>query len=307
MIQTIHRKKRILNFLSLTMFTFAALDFANAGTGWVGNSPLFTATNDASFAFASTGLSSIDGTTAPKQNPLVLRKGHSRLSIGFGEGAPTYTETDDIYQSIQGIFGFDYGLSDRWTLLNLSAFAYDLQLFKDSPHHFALYFGLIKGLGWGTSSGFSAGPGFGLLHARSWDKWAMTSSLNFAGNYHSKKSDYLPIDYNWDNAFLRLRFNFSRQLGEKWALGFGAESIVGEYTSVSLIYDRDEKGNITAFNGHNVERKKEKAFLLANPSLSLSRRLLDKGTLTWTLGFNERDSIAANPNVGSYVSLSTEW
>ena len=273
------------------------------GSGWVGNSPVLISANDASYSLAS-HVSSV-GHEESAGNPLLLRDGESRLMIGFGKGGEVYSGDGSESFFTTGVLGFDYGLSDNWTLLNLTALGYNIREGGEDDHSLALYFGLIGSSGWSSWRGFEFAPGVGLLHAYEHGNWRFTNALHLSGAYHSKKSEFFP-DYNWDNVFIRLRINVSRRLGEKWSLGVGAESLYGEYTRTFAIFSTDASGQ-AMFSGWSGIRKRKSGLLLANPSLSVSRQLTDKGTLTVNLGFNENGGTASESTMGSYLVFSTKW
>ena len=261
---------------------------SNAGTGWVGNSPLLLAASSSGMSFLGTDF---DRSEMDRPNLLLLSKGTSRLTLGFGSS---------LHQQAVGILGFDYGLSNIWTLLNLSALAYNLKSGGVGEHQFALYFGVINGVRSGNEyENFSIGPGIGLLHGFESGRWKFTNSLDVATHYMFSLRKNFSNDSHFLDSTARLRINVAYRLGDQYSIGLGAQSSFSAYTSASG-YVGDPMWRLS--------RLYQTTWLIDKPSISLSRRILDKGVLTWSLG--SQDSLGAATGaglLGSYLAFTTDW
>lgn len=262
-----------------------------AGSGWVGNSPIGSVAKNTSFGFGQTFVPEED------TNSLLLRKGESRLSIGFGTSLNNsgYSSSD-----FDPVLSFSYGLSDKWTLLDLLTLGYNLREGAREDHHLALYFGLPYGFGW-SSSNVILGPGIGLMHSKKSGGWTLTQSLGFSGSLNlSKRHDHPD---RWNFMALRHRWNIERQLGPRWSLGLGAESYWGKYTGVIGTYSSTPYNHID----WSVTRAQASKFLIANPYLEISRNLGDRGVLSWLILLNTEENGLFGAGTGSQLRFTTQW
>jgi len=270
--------------LALALTAWSLADSARASGGWVGNSPLLAAFQPSIRSTASSlEKNDPDPFFNEEHNSLLLGEGISRLTIGF------------IYSGEHAnLLGFDYGLSEDWTLKNFSTFAYNLRGRGGESHELALVFGMPGGLDYLSHSGFSIGPGVGLLHTYGTGRWRFTNLLSFSG-VASFGDD--PI---WQSLDLRLRTGLTYSLGEKWILGFSSETRLG--------YAEGWSGcKVHACAPSLSARQRVKEFFFYRPQLTISRRISYHGMVTAGFGNVDGDRIEGGKTDGASLTLSTEW
>lgn len=267
------------------------------GSGWVGNSPMRLAYFEPQLARDSMGGSGSVGEDI-EYNSLLLRPGESRLSIGFGNFSDRKFSSDSGASGGSGVFSFDYGISSKWSLLNLGTFAYSLQGNNGTGHEWAVTFGLVGGMSFSDYRGLELSPGIGLIHGKGFGKWHLRNSIFFQADHHSKVSSIdalVNIEKKWDRLKLGAQTELNRSLGEKWSLGLGVEAV--QESRAYAIYMADTQSGRNAYMNN---------FIAPNVSAVVSRRLGEESVLSATLS-NGR-LIADEPFWKSgMVQLSTRW
>ncbi len=200
------------------------LSVSAAAGGWVGNSPMNVAYHPADAFRMSERVE-----RRSQGNSLLRSDDESYLAVGFG--------VDQHHPYLR----HEYGITDDWTLVNLTSVGYNVVGNDGSGHEVAVFAGMPN-FGWSTMSGFEGQTMVAAVHSyRDEDSdWKFTNSVSVEGNLRSKGGS---------RGFGRVRSGVARRLGEKWSAGASVNVIpfvtepcvtvtrrLGESSSMSVSY-----------------------------------------------------------------------
>lgn len=150
--------------------------YGNSG-GWVGNAPLASYTPQIAFQSYHT-----DENAGKEWNSILLPEGQSRFSMQYN-----YCDTCSYSKSYWS-FGYNYGFTPKFTMLDLLTFGYSLKSGNGVGSEWAAIFGLTDGLLFSSTYGTSVGPGVGIAYAYSESDWRFDFSTVVSGYYNVNHS-----------------------------------------------------------------------------------------------------------------------
>lgn len=207
--------------LLCALICFTTMSTANAGGGWVGNSPI-TYSYQPTTIFTPDYDSQVEKAKEEeplKWNSLLLPKGQSRVSLNY------LSDRVFKYENRNGDtfnFSYDHAFTENLTTFSFINWGYSLKSGNGLGHEWALYFGLVDGFGYSDYSGLLLGPGIGFGYSFSEPKWRFAVKSIGSGMYSFGNSD-------WTSGRLRTSFEYSRWLSEKFALGIGTTYFASRY------------------------------------------------------------------------------